>query len=88
MTLSQYLDQFPDYGKDEETIKACLLDAEYIVNYVARSYGKTVPPEAREKAVGFQTAFMLKNCGDPEDYSLEVSNAAMALISRGAQIYG
>ena len=67
--------------KDEETIKAHLIEAEYIVGYVARSYGKAVPPEAREKAIGFQTAFMLKNCGDPEDYCLEVSGAAMALIS-------
>ena len=82
MTVDEYLDQFPDYGKDEETIEACLLDAEYIVNYAAHSYGKTVPPEAREKAVGFQTAFMLKNCGDPEDYSLEVSGAALAVILR------
>ena len=88
MTVDEYLDQFPDYGKDEETIEACLLDAEYIVNYAAHSYGKTVPPEAREKAIGFQTAFMLKNYGDPEDYSLVVSGAAVALISRGAQIYG
>lgn len=82
MTLSQYLDQFPDYGKDEETIEACLIDAERIVDYAARSYGKAVPPEAREKAIGFQMAFMLKNCGDPEDYSLEVSSAAMAVILR------
>ena len=88
MTLDEYLDQFPDYGKDEETIEACLIDAERIVDYAAHSYGKTVPQEAREQAIGFQTEFMLKNCGDPEDYSLEVSNAAMALISRGAQIYG
>ena len=88
MTLSQYLDQFPDYGKDEGTIKACLIDAERIVDYAAHSYGKTVPLEAREQAVGFQAAFMLKNCGDPEDYSLEVSNAAVALISKGAKIYG
>ena len=88
MTLSQYLDQFPDYGKDEETIEACLIDAERIVDYAAHSNRKTVPQEAREQAVVFQAAFMLKNCGDPEDYSLEVSNAAVALISRGAQIYG
>ena len=88
MTVDEYLDQFPSYGKDEETIKARLIEAEYIVNYVARSYGKTVTPEAREQAIGFQTAFMLKNCGDPEDYCLEVSGAAMAVISRGAQIYG
>ena len=82
MTVDEYLDQFPRYGKDEETIKARLIEAEYIVNYAAHSYGKTVPPEAREKAVGFQTAFMLKNCGDPEDYSLEVSGAALAVILR------
>ena len=82
MTVYEYLDQFPDYGKDEETIEARLIEAEYIVNYAAHSYGKTVPPEAREKAVGFQTAFMLKNCGDPEDYSLEVSGAALAVILR------
>ena len=88
MTISQYLDQFPDYGKDEETIEACLLDAEYIVNYAAHSYGKTVPPEVREKAIGFQTAFMLKNCGDPEDYFLEVNPAVLEVISKGAKIYG
>ena len=82
MTVDEYLDQFPDYGKDEETIEACLLDAEYIVNYAAHSYGKAVPPEAWEQAVGIQTAFMLKNCGDPEDYSLEVSGAALAVILR------
>ena len=88
MTVDEYLDQFPGYGKDEETIKARLIEAEYIVNYVARSYGKAVPQEAWEQAVGIQTAFMLKNCGDPEDYCLEASGAAMAVISRGAQIYG
>ena len=88
MTLDEYLDQFPDYGKDEETIEACLLDAEYIVNYAANSYGKTVPREAWEQAVGFQTAYMLNNCGDPEDYFLEVSLTVLDLISRGAQIYG
>ena len=88
MTVDEYLDQFPDYGKDEETIEACLLDAEYIVNYAAHSYGKTVPPEAREKAIGFQTAFMLKNCGDPEDYLLEVHPAVLEVISKGAKIYG
>lgn len=82
MTLSQYLDHFPDYGKDEETIAACLLDAEYIVNHIAHTRRKTLPQEACNQAIGFQTAFMLENCGDPEDYCLEVSNAAVALISR------
>ena len=88
MTVDEYLDQFPDYGKDEETIEACLIDAEYIVNHIAHTRGKTLPQEARNQAVGFQTAFMLKNCGDPEDYCLEVSNAALAMILKGAQIYG
>ena len=88
MTVDEYLDQFPRYGKDEETIEARLIEAEYIVNYVARSYGKSVPQEACEQAVGIQTAFMLKNCGDPEDYFLEVNPAVLEVISKGAKIYG
>ena len=88
MTVDEYLDQFPGYGKDEETIKARLIEAAYIVNYVARSYGKAAPQEAWEQAVGIQTAFMLKNCGDPEDYFLEVNPAVLEVISKGAKIYG
>ena len=88
MTIDQYLSQFPDYDQDEETIETCLADAELTIDYLIHARGKSVPPEAREQAIGFQAALLLKHFDDLAGDCKSVSNAALAMVLKGAQIYG
>lgn len=81
MTLSDYLQTYPDCNRPDKEIEACLLHAEYIIR--ALTGGKAdMSSEPVQRAIADQTYYLLLNSGEEPSDCEEVSPAALVELHR------